>query len=261
MPPNYFLFLQSHKTVISMQKHQPDTIYANPLAEISRFAFDQRVVDVFPDMIKRSVPGYATIINMIGNLAERYVLANSNCYDLGCSLGAATLAMRHRIQAANCKIIGVDNSAAMIARCQQVIAADSGEVAVELLEAPIQTVAIQNASMAVLNFTLQFIATHERLDVLRNICSGLNPGGVLIVSEKVVFDDEPHQQLMTELHHNFKRANGYSDLEIAQKRTAIEDYLIPETLDAHRARLRTAGFSSVDVWFQCFNFASLIAIK
>jgi tRNA (cmo5U34)-methyltransferase len=244
-----------------MHKTSLDNIYANPLAEVSRFAFDQRVVDVFPDMIKRSVPGYATIINMIGNLAERYVQVDSQCYDLGCSLGAATLAMRHRIQAANCKIIGVDNSAAMIARCQQVISADSGEVPVELIEAPIQDVEIHNASMAVLNFTLQFIAVEDRLETLRRICSGLNPGGVLILSEKVMFDDEPHQQLMTELHHNFKRANGYSDLEIAQKRAAIENYLVPETLDAHRQRLRAAGFSSVDVWFQCFNFASFIAIK
>ncbi len=244
-----------------MQENHADTIYANPLSEVSRFAFDQRVVDVFPDMIKRSVPGYATIINMIGNLAERYAQADSRCYDLGCSLGAATLAMRHRIQVANCKIIGVDNSAAMIARCQQVLAADSGEIPVELVEAPLQKIHIENASMAVLNFTLQFIATNERLDVLRNICDGLNSGGVLILSEKVAFDDEPHQQLMTELHHNFKRANGYSDLEIAQKRSAIENYLIPETLDIHRQRLREAGFSSVDVWFQCFNFASIIAIK
>lgn len=239
----------------------PDTIYANPLAEVSRFAFDQRVVDVFPDMIKRSVPGYATIINMIGNLAERYVQANTRCYDLGCSLGAATLAMRHRIQAADCKIIGVDNSAAMITRCQQVIAADSGEIPVELVESQIQDIELHNASMAVLNFTLQFIPIEERLEMLRKICMGLNPGGVLIISEKVAFDDEPHQQLMTELHHNFKRANGYSDLEIAQKRAAIENYLVPETLEAHRQRLRQAGFSSVDVWFQCFNFASLIAIK
>lgn len=257
----FLLHSLRHHSVATMSDINPDTIYANPLAAVSRFAFDQRVVDVFPDMIKRSVPGYATIINMIGNLAERYVQANSVCYDLGCSLGAATLAMRHRIQAADCKIIGVDNSAAMINRCQQVIAADSGEIPVELVEAQIQNVSVRNASMAVLNFTLQFISVDERLEVLRNIYAGLNPGGVLIISEKVAFDDEPHQQLMTELHHNFKRANGYSELEIAQKRSAIENYLIPETLDAHRQRLRQAGFSSVDVWFQCFNFASLIAIK
>lgn len=240
---------------------QADTIYADPLVDVGRFEFDQRVVDVFPDMIKRSVPGYTTIINMIGNLAERYVQAGSRCYDLGCSLGAATLAMRHRICAADCKIIGVDNSAAMITRCEQVIAADSGEIPVDLLQASIQNVEIYNASMAVLNFTLQFIAIEDRLAILEKIFAGLNPGGVLILSEKVLFEDALHQQLMTELHHNFKRANGYSDLEIAQKRTALENYLVPETLEVHRQRLRAAGFNSVDVWFQCFNFASLIAIK
>ena len=241
--------------------HENDRIYANPLAEVRQFVFDQTVVDVFPDMIKRSVPGYATIINMIGNLAERYTQANSCCYDLGCSLGAATLAMRHRIQAANCRIIGVDSSRAMIDRCEQIISADSGEIDVELLCANLQDIPISNASIVVLNFTLQFIPIEQRLATLARIYNGLLPGGVLIISEKVAFDDAPHQHLMTELHHNFKRANGYSDLEIAQKRSAIENVLIPETLDAHRLRLREAGFSSVDVWFQCFNFASLIAIK
>jgi tRNA (cmo5U34)-methyltransferase len=238
-----------------------DNLYANPLGEISRFAFDQQVVDVFPDMIKRSVPGYATIINMIGNLAGIYAKANTHCYDLGCSLGAATLAMRHGIRNSDCKIIGVDNSQAMIDRCQQLMAADTTDVKVELINSNIQDVDIQNASMAVLNFTLQFIAVDQRLDLLSKIAKGLNNGGVLILSEKVIFEDQPHQELMTELHHNFKRANGYSDLEIAQKRSAIENYLIPETLDIHRQRLRQAGFSSVDVWFQCFNFASIIAIK
>lgn len=244
-----------------MQDSKPDTIYANPLADVSRFAFDQRVVDVFPDMIKRSVPGYATIINMIGSLAERYAQSGSNCYDLGCSLGAASLAMRHKINATDCKIIGVDNSSAMLKRCQQVMEADTGELPVELVEAQIQDVAINNASVVVLNFTLQFIPVDERLDVLKNIWRGLRPKGVLILSEKLAFEDASHEQLMIDLHHNFKRANGYSDLEIAQKRSAIENYLIPETLAVHRQRLRDAGFHSVDIWFQCFNFASIIALK
>ena len=238
-----------------------DNLYANPLGEVSRFNFDQQVVDVFPDMIKRSVPGYATIINMIGNLAGIYAKSNSNCYDLGCSLGAATLAMRHGIRSSNCKIIGVDNSQAMIDRCQQVIITDTTDVNVELINTNIQDVEIKNASMVVLNFTLQFISIEQRFSLLTKIAEGLNPGGVLILSEKVIFEDQPHQELMTELHHNFKRANGYSDLEIAQKRSAIENYLIPETLTTHRQRLKQAGFSSVDVWFQCFNFASIIAIK
>lgn len=238
-----------------------DTLYANPLAQVRDFSFDETVVNVFPDMIKRSVPGYATIIHMIGNLAERYAQANSLCYDLGCSLGAATLAMRHRINAANCKLVGVDNSHAMIARCQQVIAADSAELEVDLHCADLCDFPIHNASVVVLNFTLQFIPIEKRGLILQNIYAGLKPNGVLILSEKLAFDDEQHQQLMIELHHNFKRANGYSDLEIAQKRTAIENILIPETLTTHRQRLKDAGFSSVDVWFQCFNFASIIAIK
>jgi tRNA (cmo5U34)-methyltransferase len=238
-----------------------DKLYANPLPQVTAFAFDEMVVNVFPDMIKRSVPGYATIINMIGNLAERYAQPDSFCYDLGCSLGAATLAMRHRIQAANCSIIGVDNSEAMIARCEQVIAIDSTEIDVALHCADVCEFPIKDASVVVLNFTLQFIPVEKRAVILRNIYEGLKPNGVLILSEKLAFDDKQHESLMIELHHNFKRANGYSDLEIAQKRSAIENVLIPETLATHRQRMKDAGFASVDVWFQCFNFASIIAIK
>ncbi len=242
-------------------KHQSDKLFAEPLDKVADFAFDQNVVNVFPDMIKRSVPGYAAIISMIGNLAERYAQSGSHCYDLGCSLGAATLAMRHRIQAAACHIIGVDNSEAMIERCQQVIKADSGEVEVELICSDLQTFVMTDASVVVLNFTLQFIPPAQRQQIISNIYQALRPGGVLILSEKVVFEDAPHNELMIELYHNFKRANGYSELEIAQKRNALENVLIPETLEAHRDRLKGAGFGSCDVWFQCFNFASIIAIK
>lgn len=238
-----------------------DTLYSNPLGDVTRFAFDQQVVDVFPDMIKRSVPGYATIINMIGNLASIYVNANTSAYDLGCSLGAATLAIRHGIRHEGCKIIGVDNSHAMIQRCQQIMDTDTRDVEVILQQDEIQNIVIENASLVVLNFTLQFIAVEQRQLLLDKIAAGLNSGGVLILSEKIIFEDKEHQELMTELHHNFKRANGYSDLEIAQKRSAIENYLVPETLVTHKNRMKQAGFSSVDVWFQCFNFASMIAIK
>lgn len=241
--------------------NHPDNIYANPLANVAEFSFDEKVVGVFPDMIKRSVPGYATIISMIGTLAERYVTSGSRCYDLGCSLGAATLAMRHRIQAADTRIIGVDNSDAMIERCQMVMDADSGEIPVELICDNLQNVDIRDASVVVLNFTLQFIPVEQREAILSQIYDGLNPGGVLILSEKVTFGDAPHDELMIDLHHDFKRANGYSDLEIAQKRTALENVLIPETLDGHRQRLKSVGFQSCDLWYQCFNFASMIAIK
>ncbi len=240
---------------------QKDQLYANPRDTVSGFAFDQSVVNVFPDMIQRSVPGYATIIHMIGQISERYAQANSNLYDLGCSLGAATLAMRHRVAAAGTKIVAIDQSQQMIARCRGLVDADAGIVPVDLIRGDIAEIAIENASVCVLNFTLQFIPLAQRTQLMEKIAAGLLPGGVLILSEKIAFDDPEHQQLMIDLHHNFKRANGYSDLEIAQKRSALENILLPETLKTHQNRLIDAGFRTVDCWFQCFNFTSIIAFK
>jgi tRNA (cmo5U34)-methyltransferase len=238
-----------------------DTIYSSPLDAIADFAFDANVARVFPDMIQRSVPGYSTIIAMTGVLAERYARAGTRCYDLGCSLGASTLAMRALLDDRDCNIIAVDNSSAMIERCRALIDGDRHATPVTLELADINTIAIDNASVAVMNFTLQFIPLEQRETLLRRIANAMQPGAILVLSEKIRFDDEHLQQLNTDLHHAFKRANGYSDLEIAQKRTALETVLIPETLQTHRERLQRAGFTSIDVWFQCFNFASLVAIK
>ena len=243
------------------EHNSTDTLYANPLNLVNSFRFDDKVADVFPDMIKRSVPGYATILTMLGDLAARYAQPNSFCYDLGCSLGAATLAMRHQIRAADCSIVSVDNSEAMIKRCQTLIEADSDETPVNVKLENISDTQIENASIVVLNFTLQFIPLAERASLIQRIYNGLLPGGILLLSEKVIFEDSPHQVLMTELYHNFKRANGYSETEIAQKREALETVLIPETLSTHRQRLKSAGFKSADIWFQCLTFASLLAIK
>lgn len=244
-----------------MTRERKDQLYATPADEITGFRFDHSVVEVFPDMIQRSVPGYTTIVHMIGQMAERYAQPGTRCYDLGCSLGAGTLAMRHRIVAAGVKIVAVDNSPAMVDQCQKVINADSGEIPVELLCADLQNVEIENASVCILNFTLQFIPVAARLSILKRIHNSLVPGGVLILSEKIAFNEAQHHQLMIDLHHNFKRAQGYSELEIAQKRAALENVLVPESADAHRDRLTRAGFTSTDLWFQCFNFASFVAFK
>jgi tRNA (cmo5U34)-methyltransferase len=240
---------------------KPDNLYSEPLAHPGLFTFDQSVVQVFPDMIKRSVPGYTTIIAMTGLLAGRYAQAESRVYDLGCSLGASTLAMRQHILDHSCEIIAVDNSAAMLERCESIIATDSHELPVQLRCTDLQDVEIKNASVVVLNFTLQFIPKEERDAVIHNIYQGLRPGGIMLLSEKLCFEDAHLEALNIDLHHQFKRANGYSDLEIAQKRDAIEKVLLPETLEQHKKRISSAGFESTDVWFQCFNFASLIALK
>ena len=237
-----------------------DTIYRNN-DPVSGFVFDDRVADVFTDMINRSVPGYGTIIAMIGTFAERYAQNDSVCFDLGCSLGAATLAMRNNIKASGCWIVAVDNSEAMITRFQQVLNTDRRGIPVQLHCADIFNVDISNASVVVLNFTLQFVAKEKRAELISKIHAGLRPGGMLILSEKIHFEDAALNSLFIDLHHRFKEQNGYSQTEISRKRAAIENVLVPETLHAHESRIRDAGFASFAVWFQCFNFASMVAVK
>ncbi len=239
-----------------------DNIYADSQGQAlsGQFKFDSAVARVFPDMIKRSVPGYAETVAMSGVIAGEYARDNTQLYDLGCSLGAVTLAMRHGVKAKECKIIGIDNSAAMIEQAGHHIALDDGDVSVELACDDITKINIENASVVALNYVLQFIAQDQRLDLLTNIVNGLNSGGALILSEKISFS-AAEQKLQDNLHLDFKRANGYSELEIAQKRSAIENVLIPETESAHVARLKQAGFSQVIRWYQCFNFVSFLAIK
>jgi len=238
-----------------------DRIYSLPLNRVGDFEFDDDVADVFPDMIRRSVPGYASMLSMIGQCAQRYVLPDTNVYDLGCALGAATFAVQQNA-VSECRIHAVDSSAAMVTRLRGLVSQQQCEgAAVEVHEADIRETAVHNASLVVLNLTLQFLPTDERESFVHCVASGILPGGAMLLSEKISFADVAENRLMTTLHHDFKRAHGYSDLEIAQKRTAIEKRLVPETLKAHMGRLRRAGFSTVCPWFQCFNFASVLAVK
>jgi len=249
---------------MSKEKRPPEQVTDRLFATERKpedFRFDASVARVFPDMIRRSVPGYTTIIPMIEVITEQYAQPGSNCYDLGCSLGASTLAMRHGIAHEDCQLFGVDNSSAMIERCEHYVALDDSPLPVTLRCEDILDTELENASVTTLNFTLQFVPPDRREELLGRIASATRPGGVLILSEKIRFESKEEQEIQTRLHHEFKRANGYSDLEISQKRTAIEQVLIPETLAAHRERLLAAGFERVALWYQCFNFVSMLAIK
>lgn len=242
----------------------PDRIYATPQPQVSDFAFNEDVVRVFPDMIKRSVPGYPTIVENLGVLAAQFAQPGSALYDLGCSLGAVTQAMRRHVKSEGCRVIGVDNSAAMVTRCHEYLHAQDSMfqelLPYELIEGDILALDFQPASVVALNFTLQFIEPERRLELLTRIRQSLLPGGALILSEKLRFEDEAEQALLTDLHIAFKRANGYSELEIAQKRSALENVMKPDSLQQHRERLLAAGFRQVTPWFQCLNFASLMAL-
>lgn len=240
---------------------QYDHLYSEPLSEIADFRFDEQVAGIFADMIQRSVPGYATVISNIGILTGHYAQANSCCYDLGCSLGAATLAMRKHIRRSDCRIIAVDNSEAMLNRCRAYFAADASTVPVDIICADITAIDVNAASVIVLNYTLQFLPPEKRGVFLRSLYEGMLPGGILILSEKIRFQDQSDDVLYVDWHYTYKKANGYSELEISQKRAALERVLIPDTESGHLHHLQQAGFKTIKRWFQCFNFISLLAIK
>jgi len=246
-----------------MSKTGPtDTIYDTPQDMIVDFVFDKDVAHVFPDMIRRSVPGYDNLIPLLGIIAEKFVTNDSTIYDLGCSLGASTLSIRRRLNTEGCNIIAIDNAEAMVVQCRENMEKEPHtNVPVEVVCGDILDTEISNASLVVMNFTLQFIEPTQRLTLLSKIAAGLNTGGALILSEKIISDDDNEQRLIEELHLNFKSANGYSDLEISQKRSALDNVLIPDSFDTHKQRLHEAGFNQVVIWQQCLNFISMIAIK
>jgi len=238
---------------LSSSGKSKDDVYREPRSHIVDFAFDETVADVFPDMIRRSVPGYETVIPLSGLIGSRYVQPASRVYDLGCSLGATTLALLAQLGDTDCDIVAVDNSAAMLERAQKDRRWDQR---VRFVLNDVTDVEIDDASAVFMNYLLQFIEPDRRLAMLTRIHDGLRPGGALILSEKLAGNDE-----FDEIHADFKRANGYSDLEVSQKRTALENVMIPDAFDIHIERLRRAGFDDVSVWFRCLNWASLIAVK
>ncbi len=240
---------------------QHDSLYSQPVETPAKFCFDQNVAAIFDDMIRRSAPGYRAVIGGIGLLSERFVQNHSLCYDLGCSTGAASISMASSINNKNCRIIAVDNSIAMVRRCRQNIRSINTPISIDPVCADIRDIKIRDASVVVLNYTLQFIRPEHRSEFISEISKGLFAGGILILSEKLCFHDPKQQTLYDAMHRAFKKSQGYSDLEISQKRTALEKVLIPDTLATHLERLTASGFASVEVWFQYFNFASLIAIK
>ena len=232
-----------------------DTLYAAP-GPLGRFRFDAAVAAVFPDMAARSIPGYASLLHGIGVWAARHVRAGTACYDLGCSRGAvARRLLRARVRAPG-PVRGVDSSPDMIAACRREPAAAGLEYAC----ADIRTLEFEPASVVVLNLTLHFLPPADRAPLLGRIARALDGGGALILSERVRLD-EPEESWALGRHAAFKRARGYSALEIARKRQALEEVLIREPLAAHRARLAAAGFDGIGVWFRCLHFTSLLAIR
>ena len=237
-----------------------DDLFASPLSDPGLFRFDASVASVFPDMINRSVPGYATVVGMTGTLAAQHARPGSQIYDLGCSWGASLLSVAREPACDRCELIGIDNSESMLEQASNHLAQFPEAKRMQLQYADVLDTPLHNASVVIMNYTLQFIPIEEREGLLKRIREAMMPGDVLILSEKLTLPDPRLNEYLIDLHHNFKRQQGYSDLEIAQKRQALEDVLLPETRQTHVERLQKVGFSRCDVWFQCLNFGSLIAI-
>ncbi|MBX2870359.1 MAG: carboxy-S-adenosyl-L-methionine synthase CmoA [Acidiferrobacterales bacterium] len=238
-----------------------DSIFAEPKQHIVDFAFDDAVADVFPDMIRRSVPGYDTLITSIAVIAERYSQPDSRVYDLGCSHGAATLATYSRLKNTNVEFFAVDSSESMMRHCKEQFSHHISGTEVVCLQEDIWETEIEKASVVIMNLTMQFIAPDRRQALVDKIYNGLLPGGALILTEKIHYSEPSQDDLLVSLYHHFKSANGYSELEISQKRTALENVMKLNSIDQHHSRLRSAGFSQVSQWFQCFNFVSLLAVR
>jgi len=257
-----------------------DRIYSEQHESIGRFTFDARVAAVFEDMISRSVPGYRQILELLPTLvkslnARQTTNPKSNdtetqnlqrYYDLGCSLGAGMLAIAQGVGSVPAQIIGIDNSADMLAQAKENLNTANlsdivSEQSHELHCQDILGVQFERSNLVLMNFTLQFIEPAERSGLIANIYASLVTGGALVLSEKLKFANELTGQTLIDIHHQYKADQGYSQMEIAQKRDAIDNVLIPETIEVHTERLRNAGFSVVTPWIQNLQFVSILAIK
>jgi tRNA (cmo5U34)-methyltransferase len=237
-----------------------DSIYSNVLNELVDFKFDRQTVDVFVDMINRSVPGYGSLIRLLSTFGC-YVKPNTKVYDLGCSLGSASLSLLQGVDHQQVKMIAVDNSQQMIDEFQTILNKNHISNLFDCRFEDVCKTKIDNASVVIMNLTLQFIKQNERDELVRKIYQGLNNGGVFVLTEKVVNENQLAEKLLQTQHEQFKFENGYSKLEISQKRQALENVLVRDTLAIHIHRLQQAGFTQVVPWFQAFQFVGLMAVK
>jgi tRNA (cmo5U34)-methyltransferase len=238
-----------------------DTLYRNHRSKVAPFTFNADVAAVFDDMLTRSIPGYTELIQRQAQLCHHFLQPETQLYDLGCSHGNLGLQVLAEAPPGAYTIRAVDNATAMLARYRQRLEAHPQGSRVTLICADLMDVEIRNASVVVINFTLQFLPREDRDRLLSRIYTGLLPGGVLLFSEKIVHRDRQLAELQIDFYHRFKAENGYSQLEISQKREALENVLLPDTIEAHEKRLTEAGFRRWDIWQKWFNFTSWIAFN
>lgn len=238
-----------------------DQIFQEKRDLIQNFDFGKATAAVFDDMLDRSVPFYGEIQRMIAELCSDFAVAGTNIYDLGCSTGNTFLAIEKHIPP-DVTLIGVDSSGDMLEKARQKLDASGLGGRFDLLCANLNdSIPVKNASVVILNLTLQFVRPLNRTKVIQSIAEGTNAGGCLILVEKVLTENSTINRLFIKNYYEFKKRNGYSELEIAQKREALENILVPYHYAENRELLLNNGFSGCDVFFRWYNFCAMIAIK
>lgn len=226
-----------------------------------KFRFDEQVAGVFDDMLSRSVPFYGEVQEMIASLAADHYRPGTIIYDLGCSTGTTMVSLCDRIGAPGLKIVGIDSSMPVISKAEEKLASAGLSQRTKLLCADVMDADLKDAGVVIMNYTLQFIKPALRPVMIGKIYRDLADGGILLLSEKVLENDNETSRIFIEKHHIFKRSMGYSELEISKKREALDDVLIPFTVDEEFKLLSDAGFKKTSLFFKWFNFASFLAIK
>jgi tRNA (cmo5U34)-methyltransferase len=240
-----------------------DRLFAAPRGRIDDFDFGRDTAQVFDDMLERSVPLYAEQQRLVGELAADFAAAGTTLYDLGCSTGTSFLHVARCLPpGVKLRFVGCDSSPEMLDLARQKLTASGFPHPYELRLADLNLgVETPGASVVLLVLTLQFVRPLYRERLIRSIHRGLEDNGCLILVEKVLGESSTFNRLFIRHYYEHKRRTGYSDLEIAQKREALENVLIPYRLEENREMLRLQGFRQVDVFFKWYNFCGIVAIK
>lgn len=240
---------------------EQDNVFKDEITKVSDFKFGTTVVKVFDDMVSRSVPFYNEMQRMLGEIAADHVKEGSCLYDLGCSTGTTMIEVDKLIPS-DIRFIGIDESPEMLEKCEVKLKEAGFVRPFDLVTGDLhEPLPIKNASVVILCLTLQFVRPLYRERLLRNIYAGLNPGGVLILVEKVLAESTVFNRDFIKYYYNYKRRNQYSEMEISQKREALENVLIPYKLSENLLLLKETGFADCETFFKWYNFSGLIAYK
>lgn len=237
-----------------------DTLF-HSTGDVLPFEFNESVASVFDDMITRSVPHYKEIIEIQSRLTAEFYQDGTEIYDIGCSNGNFTSALISEMGEKEFSLSAVDNSAPMIEFFKKRISGYIGHRRVTPVLSDIMDISFKKSSVIIANLTLQFIPVGQREILIKRIYDSLVPGGIFLITEKTVNSDSGLADLQQEFYYRLKEENGYSKIEITRKREALENVLIPETIEDHMERFKKAGFSAIEIWFKWFHFAAFICRK